>query len=132
MTGLKRAEGPCYGLGPFYRDVIAVDPVEPYGVASARHRLQLLAGTLPFPVGGARLVPSSNNDVWRLQAGYLRVAWRGDRGRLAREAELLGRLRGVVPVPEVLDCGGDGRLSSFLNISRRFPLCPVATLFAPF
>ena len=44
-------------------------------------------------------------------AGYLRVAWRGDRGRLAREAELLGRLRGVVPVPEVLDCGGDDRLS---------------------
>jgi hypothetical protein len=38
-------------------------------------------------------------------------AWRGDRGRLAREAELLRRLRGAVPVPEVLDCGGDDRLS---------------------
>ena len=99
------------GLGPFYRDVIAVDPLEPYGSASAAHRLELLARTLPFPVGGARLVPSNNNDVWRLEVGYLRVAWRGDRGRLAREAELLGRLRGVVPVPEILDCGGDDRLS---------------------
>lgn len=61
------------GLGPFYRDVIAVDPLEPYGIASAAHRLELLARTLPFPVGGARLVPSNNNDVWRLEAGYLRV-----------------------------------------------------------
>jgi len=99
------------GLSPFYRDVIAVDPLEPEGIASAVYRLELLAPALPFPVGGARLVPSNNNDVWRLEAGYLRVAWRGDRGRLAREAGLLGRLRGVVPVPEVLDCGGDERLS---------------------
>jgi aminoglycoside phosphotransferase (APT) family kinase protein len=98
-------------LGPFYRDVIAVDPLEPWGIASAAYRLEVLARTLPFPVSGARLVPSNNNDVWRLEAGYLRVAWRGDRGRLAREAELLGRLRGLLPVPEVLDCGGDDRLS---------------------
>lgn len=98
-------------LGPFYRDVIAVDPIEPWDVPSATHRLELLAPTLPFPVAGARLVPSNNNDVWRLAAGYLRVAWRGDRSRLAREAELLDRLRGVVPVPEVLDRGGDDRLS---------------------
>lgn len=99
------------GLGPFYRDVIAVDFLEPEGIASAVHRLGLLARTLSFSVGDARLVPSNNNDVWRLEAGYLRVAWRGDRGRLAREAELLRKLRGAVPVPEVLDCGGDDRLS---------------------
>jgi hygromycin-B 7''-O-kinase len=99
------------GLGPFYRDVIAVDRLEPEGVASAARRLELVARTLPFPVDEARLVPSNNNDVWRVEAGYLRVAWRGDRGRLAREADLLRRLRGVVPVPEVLDCGGDERLS---------------------
>jgi hypothetical protein len=99
------------GLGPFYQDVIAVDPLEPWDAASAAYRLEMLARTLPFPVSGARLVPSHNNDVWRLEAGYLRVAWRGDRSRLAREAELLGRLRGFLPVPEVLDCGGDDRLS---------------------
>lgn len=84
-------------LGPFYRDVIAVDPLEPYGAASAGYRLEVLARTLSFPVRGARLVPSNNNDVWRLDAGYLRVAWRGDRSRLAREAELLERLRGAFP-----------------------------------
>jgi aminoglycoside phosphotransferase (APT) family kinase protein len=99
------------GLGPFYQDVIAVSPLEPWDAASAAYRLEILARMLPFPVGGARLVPSNNNDVWRLETGYLRVAWRGDRSRLAREAELLGRLRGFLPVPEVLDCGGDDRLS---------------------
>ena len=99
------------GLGPFYQDVIAVSPLEPWDAASAAYRLEILARTLPFPVGGARLVPSNNNDVWRLKHGYLRVAWRGDRSRLAREAELLGRLQGFLPVPEVLDGGGDDRLS---------------------
>jgi aminoglycoside phosphotransferase (APT) family kinase protein len=101
----------CDGLGPFYRDVSAVDPLEPWGSTSAAYRLEVLARTLPFQVSGARLVPSNNNDVWRLEAGYLRVAWRGDRSRLAREGELLDRLRGFLPVPEVLDCGGDDRLS---------------------
>ena len=48
------------GLGPFYPDVIAVSPLEPWDAAS---------------------------DGWRLQHGYLRVAWRGDRIRPAREAE---------------------------------------------
>ena len=67
------------GLGPFYRDVIAVNPLEPWDAASAAYRLEVLARTLPFPVSGARLVPSNNNDVWRLETGYLRVAWRGDR-----------------------------------------------------
>ena len=66
-----------HDLGPFYHDVIAADPLEPYGAASAAYRLQVLARTLPFSVSGARLVPSNNNDVWRLEAGYLRVAWRG-------------------------------------------------------
>ena len=99
------------GLGPFYQDVIAVSTLEPWNAASAGYRLQVLARTLPFSVSGARLVPSNNNDVWRLENGYLRVAWRGDRSRVAREAELLVRLRGFLPVPEVLDCGGDDRLS---------------------
>ena len=51
------------GLGPFYQDVIAVSPLEPFDAASAAYRLEILARTLPFPVSGARLVPSNNNDV---------------------------------------------------------------------
>ena len=31
------------GLGPFYQDVIAVDPLEPWGIASAAYRLDILA-----------------------------------------------------------------------------------------
>jgi aminoglycoside phosphotransferase (APT) family kinase protein len=107
------------GLGPFYQDVIAVHPLEPWDAASAGYRLDILARTLPFPVSGARLVPSNNNDVWRLDAGYLRVAWRGDRSRLAREAGLLGMLRGFLPVPQVLDCGGDDRLA--WSLTARIP-----------
>ncbi len=99
LKGLTQAVPPAtvradaasrHDLGPFYHDVIAADPLEPWGAASAAYRLEVLARTLPFPVSSARLVPSNNNDVWRLDAGYLRVAWRGDRSRLAREAELLG------------------------------------------
>lgn len=47
------------GLGPFYRDVIAVSPLEPWDTASAAYRLEILARTLPFPVDSARLVPSN-------------------------------------------------------------------------
>lgn len=120
------------GLGPFYRDVTAVDPLEPWAIASAAYRLETLVRTLPFPVGGARFIPSNNNDVWRLKAGYLRVAWRGDRGRLAREAETLARLRGIVPVPEVLDCGGDERLSwSLTAAAPGTPLDGLCTWPAP-
>lgn len=120
------------GLGPFYRDVIAADAREPWGVASAAHRLELLAPTLPFPVGDARPVSGNNNDVWRVDAGYLRVAWRGDRGRLAREAELLRRLRGVLPVPDVLDLGGDDRLAwSLTGAVPGTPLDRLCTWPAP-
>jgi hypothetical protein len=48
------------GLGPFYQDVIAVSPLEPWDAASAAYRLDILARTLPFPVGGARLVANDS------------------------------------------------------------------------
>lgn len=99
-------------LGPFYADVVAVDPP---GAESAAYRLRTLAPALPFQVDGARLVPSSNNDVWRLDIGYLRVSWRGDRRRLAREAVLFAAIKDAVPVPEILDYGGDSRLAWSLS-----------------
>jgi len=34
------------GLGPFYQDVIAVSPLEPWDAASAAYRLEILARTL--------------------------------------------------------------------------------------
>jgi Phosphotransferase enzyme family len=76
------------GLGPFYQDVIAVSPLEPWDAASAAYRLDVLARTLPFPVRGARLVPSNNNDVRRLETGYL--AELGDAMTADREVLLHG------------------------------------------
>jgi hypothetical protein len=67
------------GLGPFYRDVIAVDPLEPWDSPSAAYRLQVLARTLPFPVSGARLVPAvldyggDDRLSWSLTAALLRT-----------------------------------------------------------
>ncbi len=53
MTGDKPSKPyPRYGLGPFYQDVIAVSPLEPWDAASAAYRLEVLACTLPFPVSG--------------------------------------------------------------------------------
>jgi hypothetical protein len=98
------------GLGPFYRDVIAVSPLEPWDTASAAYRLEILARTLPFPVDSARLVPSNNNDVWRLETGYLRVAWRGPKpprpgGRRPQEAPL-HTLRRLIDAPLPLPAAG--------------------------
>jgi hypothetical protein len=61
---------------------------------------------------------SNNNDVWRLETGYLWVAWRGDRSRLAREAEFLGRLRGFLPVPEVHGGGRNASGAAFVVGAR--------------
>ena len=93
-------------LGPFYSGLEAADPSEPWSEASARARLETLRSQIPVRLPTRpELVPSNNNDVWKLDEGYLRVAWRGDLERLETEARLLGALKGVVPVPEVLDLG---------------------------
>ena len=55
------------GLGPFYRDVIAVDPLEPWDAASAAYRLEALDRTLLFKINGARLVPARKHQR---QSGY--------------------------------------------------------------
>jgi hypothetical protein len=38
------------GLTPFYQDVIAVDPLEPWGPTSAAYRLQMLARSRFHPL----------------------------------------------------------------------------------
>jgi hygromycin-B 7''-O-kinase len=94
------------GLGPFYAGLDAGYGREPWSEASARARLEALGPSLPFRLpDGPELVPSNNNDVWRLPAGHLRVAWRGDLGRMEQEARLLESVCAVVPVPQVLSRG---------------------------
>lgn len=53
------------GLGPFYRDIIAVDPLETWDIASAAFRLATLARTLPVPRQRRQACPEQycNNDV---------------------------------------------------------------------
>lgn len=111
------------GLGPFYSGVEALDRHEPWSARSARARLEGLRPQLAFDVSGPELVPSDNNDVWRLKDAYLRVAWRGDLDRLGREARLLEALRGVVPVPEVLAHGRSDTLS--WSLQRAVPGRPL-------
>ena len=114
-------------LGEFYTDVVAADRREPWAEPSARHRLGRLKPKLPFSLGeDPTLCPSNNNDVWLVPAGYLRVAWRGDRARLGREARLCEELSGFLPVPEVLDQGGDEVLS--WSLSKAIPGQPLSEL----
>lgn len=111
------------GLGPFYSGVEALERHEPWSPRSARARLEGLRPQLAFDVSVPELVPSDNNDVWRLKDAYLRVAWRGDLDRLGREARLLEALRGVVPVPEVLAHGRSDTLS--WSLQRAVPGRPL-------
>ena len=121
-------------LGPFYTDVTAVVPddpkcEEPWSPISAARRLTAIAGHLPIAVDRAQFVPSNNNDVWHVGEVYLRVAWRGDRSRLAREATVMDAVRDIVPVPEPLAVGGDESIS--WAISRSVPGRPLDHLCRP-
>jgi hygromycin-B 7''-O-kinase len=104
----------------FYADIEALDQFEPWNEASATARLDRISTQLPVDRSkGLEFVESNNNDVWKIGDLYLRVAWRGDRSRLTREAALMEALAGVVPVPEVVAVGGDNSLS--WSISRAAP-----------
>lgn len=114
----------------FYTDVDAVDRLEPWNLLSATARLERVRPQLPVDPGRrAQLVESNNNDVWKIADLYLRVAWRGDRTRLAREAALMQAVGGIVPVPEVVAVGGDHSL--FWSISRAAPGRPLTDLCEP-
>ena len=73
------------------------------------------------------LVPSDSNDVWRIGPAVLRVCWRGDLGRFAREAAVTRALPAGVPYPEVLDAGFDGDLA--WQVTRAVEGVPLATLW---
>jgi aminoglycoside phosphotransferase (APT) family kinase protein len=113
----------------FYSDVAALDPSEPWNPVSATARLERICSQLPVDPGRAEFVGSNNNDVWRIGDLYLRVAWRGDRTRLAREAAVMEAVAGLVPVPETVAFGGDSALS--WSISRAASGRPIAELCEP-
>ncbi len=72
-------------------------------------------------------LPSDSNDVWRIGPAVLRVCWRGDRERFAREAAVTRALPAGVPYPQVLDTGSDGDLA--WQVTRAVEGVPLATLW---
>jgi aminoglycoside phosphotransferase (APT) family kinase protein len=89
----------------------------------------LRAVRLPAAAAAAApvLLPSDSNDAWRIGPAVLRVCWRGDRGRFAREAAVTRALPAGVPYPEVLDTGSDGDLA--WQVTRIVEGVPLATLW---
>jgi aminoglycoside phosphotransferase (APT) family kinase protein len=99
--------------------------------AASRGRLARVLRVARLPAAAATaapvLLPSDSNDVWRIGPAVLRVCWRGDRGRFAREAAVTRALPAGVPYPEVLDTGSDPDLA--WQVTRTVEGVPLATLW---
>jgi aminoglycoside phosphotransferase len=96
--------------------------------AASRARLARVLRAVRLPAAAAPvLLPSDSNDVWRIGPAVLRVCWRGDRGRFAREAAVTRALPAGVPYPEVLDTGSDGDLA--WQVTRIVEGVPLAMLW---
>jgi len=96
--------------------------------AASRARLARVLRVARLPVASAPVLwPSDSNDVWRIEPGVLRVCWRGDRERFAREAAVTRALPAGVPYPEVLDAGSDGDLA--WQLTRFVEGVPLARLW---
>jgi scyllo-inosamine 4-kinase len=99
--------------------------------AASRARLTrvLRVARLPADAKAATpvLLPSDSNDAWRIGPAVLRVCWRGDLGRFAREATVTRALPAEVPYPEVLDTGADGDLA--WQVTRAVEGVPLARLW---
>ena len=70
------------------------------------------------------LLASDSNDTWRIGSVVLRICWRGDRDRFAREAAVTAALPPDVPYPEVLATGRDERLA--WQVTRAIDGVPLA------
>lgn len=84
----------------------------------ARKRLAqvLSASGMPQDVKAVPL-ESYSNDAWRIGDRIVRVCWRGDIGRLRREAAVVPALPAEIPCPEILAAGDDGELA--WTVTRR-------------
>jgi len=117
--------------GPAYVDATPVPAdvsAEPWDAAAARWRLDRLRDALPMAVpADAAFSGGASNDVWITGDVVLRVCWRGDRGRLLRDAAVVSALPAAVPHAPVLDSGRTNDLSWMLaeRVSGR-PLDVVA------
>ena len=76
-----------------------------------RQRLARVLRKVRVPAGTPVLLASDSNDTWRIGSVVLRICWRGDRDRFAREAAVTAALPPDVPYPEVFTTGRDERLA---------------------
>ena len=127
MRGLRM---PDEGVGPpspervtwkqHYADDIGDDREDPWTYEAALERLKEVMPHIPIAsTTQPQFVESNNNDAWKLDDLFLRVCWRGDRGRFRREAELMASLPSEVPTPEVLAVRAAGKLT--WQLSRNVP-----------
>jgi aminoglycoside phosphotransferase (APT) family kinase protein len=76
-----------------------------FDTVDAAARLEGLRGVVPINVDDAVLVESWSNDTWVTDEAVLRICWRGDRGRLDRERQVLSALPASLPHASVLSAG---------------------------
>jgi aminoglycoside phosphotransferase (APT) family kinase protein len=100
-------------------------PIDP--AAQARLARVMRVARLPMAAAEPVLLPSDSNDAWRIGPVVLRVCWRGDRERFAREAAVTRALPPEVPYPEVLDTGSDGDLA--WQVTRIVDGVPLASVW---
>jgi aminoglycoside phosphotransferase len=95
--------------------VVDGEPRWPWDDEVARQRLARVVAWLGLATtGDESRLDGASNDTWLLGEQVLRVCWRGDLDRLAREAALLSALPTDFPVPRPLACGRDDELSWLL------------------
>jgi aminoglycoside phosphotransferase (APT) family kinase protein len=91
-------------------------------------RLARVLQTVRLPPSAAPvLLPSDSNDAWRIGPAVVRICWRGDLERFAREAAVTRALPPEVPYPEVLDAGSDEDLA--WQVTRSVEGVPLSTLW---
>jgi hypothetical protein len=117
-AGLARYGQPVNWLDVYPSHTVGRGRLDPSSPEAARIRLDAIAPSLPVPVGDAPTwMHSSVNNVWRIEGGlFLRISFRGDPGRLRREAELLTALPNSVPHVDVLKAGATEDLEWMITL----------------
>jgi aminoglycoside phosphotransferase len=105
----------AYNLPGGQVPIVDGEPRWPWDDEVARDRLARVAPRLGIRLtGDESRLDGASNDTWLLGERVLRVCWRGDLDRLAREAALISALPAEVPAPRPLECGRDDELSWLL------------------
>ncbi|HEY4024140.1 MAG TPA: aminoglycoside phosphotransferase family protein [Pseudonocardiaceae bacterium] len=105
----------AYNLPGGQVPIVDGEPRWPWDEVVARERLAGVAPRLGIRLTGAESrLDGASNDTWLLGDRVLRVCWRGDLDRLAREAALISALPAEIPAPRPLECGRDDELSWLL------------------